>query len=59
MLRPRRNPPTVTDSKLITGVINPNYFAVGQFALDVTKAEAALKPIAERFALQSRRRRFQ
>jgi N-methylhydantoinase A len=40
--------PTVTDSKLITGVINPNYFAVGQFTLDVSKAEAALTPIAER-----------
>ena len=40
--------PTVTDSKLVTGVINPDYFAVGQFALDVTKAEAALKLIAER-----------
>ena len=40
--------PTVTDSKLVTGVINPDYFAVGQFALDVAKAEAALKPIAER-----------
>jgi N-methylhydantoinase A len=40
--------PTVTDSKLVTGVINPNYFAVGQFALDVAKAEAALKPVADR-----------
>lgn len=40
--------PTVTDSKLLTGVINPDYFAVGQFTLDVAKAEAALKPVAQR-----------
>lgn len=40
--------PTVTDSKLITGVINPDYFAFRQFALDVGKAEQALEPIARR-----------
>ena len=40
--------PTVTDAKLITGVINPNYFAGGQFALDVACAATALQPIAER-----------
>jgi N-methylhydantoinase A len=40
--------PTVTDSKLITGVINPHYFAVGQLELDVAKSEAALKLIAQR-----------
>jgi N-methylhydantoinase A len=40
--------PTVTDSKLITGVINPNYFAVGQFVLDIDKAGTALAPIAAR-----------
>ena len=40
--------PTVTDSKLITGVINPDYFAFRQFALDVRKAEQALDPIARR-----------
>jgi N-methylhydantoinase A len=40
--------PTVTDSKLVTGVINPNYFAVGQFTLDISEAEAALQPIAQR-----------
>ena len=40
--------PTVTDSKLITGVINPDYFAFRQFALDVGKAEQALEPIAQR-----------
>jgi N-methylhydantoinase A len=39
---------TVTDSKLLTGVINPAYFAVGRFELDIAKAEAAVKPIADR-----------
>jgi N-methylhydantoinase A len=40
--------PTVTDAKLITGVVNPEYFAVGKFTLDRAKAEAAFRPIAER-----------
>ena len=40
--------PTVTDAKLLTGVINPDNFAVGQFRLDVAKAERAMAPIAER-----------
>jgi N-methylhydantoinase A len=40
--------PTVTDSKLITGVINPDYFAFRQFALDVGKAEKALELVARR-----------
>jgi len=40
--------PTVTDSKLLTGVINPDYFAGGQFTLDVAKAEAALKSVVQR-----------
>lgn len=43
--------PTVTDAKLIAGVINPDYFAVGQFALDVAKAEEAMKPIADRLGI--------
>jgi N-methylhydantoinase A len=40
--------PTVTDAKLIAGVINPEYFAFGQLALDVGKARAALEPVAQR-----------
>ena len=40
--------PTVTDAKLITGALNPDYFAAGQFRLDVDKAREAMRPIAER-----------
>ncbi len=40
--------PTVTDCKLVTGVINPDYFAGRQFTLDMAKARAALAPIAAR-----------
>ncbi|MBN9021482.1 MAG: hydantoinase/oxoprolinase family protein [Rhizobiales bacterium] len=43
--------PTVTDAKLITGVINPEYFAVGKFGLDRDKARAALQPIADRLGI--------
>jgi N-methylhydantoinase A len=43
--------PTVTDAKLITGVINPEYFAVGKFGLDRAKAETALQPIADRLSV--------
>lgn len=39
--------PTVTDAKLISGVINPNYFADGQLRLDVSKARRAMSKIAE------------
>ena len=38
--------PTVTDAKLITGVINPTNFAAGQFDLDEGKARAAMEKIA-------------
>ena len=40
--------PTVTDAKLLTGVLNPDNFAVGQFRLDVRRAEQAMAPIAAR-----------
>ena len=40
--------PTVTDAKLITGALNPDYFAAGQFRLDVEEARTAMTPIAER-----------
>lgn len=39
--------PTVTDAKLLTGVINPDNFAFGQFSLDVAKAEKAMTKIAD------------
>ncbi len=38
--------PTVTDAKLLTGVINPEEFAIGQFTLDRKLAEQAMEPIA-------------
>ena len=38
--------PTVTDAKLITGVINAANFADGQFILDETKARSAMEKIA-------------
>lgn len=40
--------PTVTDAKLLTGVINPDNFAVGQFRLDVEKARNAMRKVADR-----------
>ncbi len=39
--------PTVTDAKLITGVLNPDYFANGQFALDENQACLAMQTIAD------------
>jgi N-methylhydantoinase A len=39
--------PTVTDAKLIAGVLNPAYFAAQQFDLDVAKARSAMAKIAE------------
>ncbi len=39
--------PTVTDAKLITGVINPNYFAGGQFDLDEGQARKAMQKVAD------------
>ncbi len=38
--------PTVTDAKLLTGVLNPSYFAGGRITLDVTAAEKAMQKIA-------------
>ena len=38
--------PTVTDAKLLTGVINADNFAFGQFSLDVGKAQKAMSKIA-------------
>ena len=43
--------PTVTDAKLLTGMINPQNFAAGQFTLDVARAEAAMRPIADRLGV--------
>ena len=39
--------PTVTDAKLITGVINPKNFAGGQFDLDAGKARDAMQKVAD------------
>ncbi len=39
--------PTVTDAKLITGVINPKYFAGGQFDLDEGRAREAMQKVAD------------
>ena len=40
--------PTVTDAKLITGALNPGYFAAGRFDLDIARAHAAVASIADR-----------
>jgi N-methylhydantoinase A len=40
--------PTVTDAKLVTGVINPASFAGGQFELQLDKAEQAIAKVAAR-----------
>ena len=39
--------PTVTDAKLITGVLDPNYFAGGRIKLDKDKAINAMQEIAK------------
>lgn len=39
--------PTVTDAKLLTGVLDPDYFAGGQIKLDRDKAAAAMQKIAD------------
>ncbi len=39
--------PTVTDAKLITGVLSPQGFAGGQFDLDEAKARAAMRTVAD------------
>ncbi len=43
--------PTVTDAKLITGVINPTNFAGGQFDLDEDKAHVAMEKVARGIGL--------
>jgi len=40
--------PTITDAKLITGVINPKNFASGQFELKKELAHKAIEKIAKR-----------
>lgn len=42
------NEPTITDAKLIAGVINPENFASGQFNLNKKLAEEAIKKISEK-----------
>ena len=41
--------PTVTDAKLITGVLNPANFAGGRLALDIGRARTAMGRIADGF----------
>ena len=43
--------PTVTDANVLAGRINPDYFLGGEIPLDVKKAEAAMKPIADAFKI--------
>jgi len=43
--------PTVTDANVLAGRINPGYFLGGEIPLDVKKAEAAMKPIANAFKI--------
>ncbi|MDR5684442.1 MAG: hydantoinase/oxoprolinase family protein [Armatimonadota bacterium] len=43
--------PTVTDSNLVAGRLNPGYFLGGEIPLQVSHARAALGPIAERFGI--------
>src|SRR3989449_3210912 len=40
--------PTVTDAKLLTGVINPDYFLGGRLRLDVEAARRAMQKVADR-----------
>lgn len=39
--------PTVTDAKLIAGVLNPENFADGRVGLDVSRARAAMQSVAD------------
>ena len=39
--------PTVTDAKLISGVLNPGNFADGQFGLDLAAARGAMQSVAD------------
>ena len=43
--------PTVTDANLIAGRINPEYFLGGEISLNVGRARAAMKRIADAFSL--------
>ena len=43
--------PTVTDANVLAGRINPKYFLGGEIALDIQKAETAMKPIADAFKM--------
>ncbi|MBK0329738.1 hydantoinase/oxoprolinase family protein [Rhodobacteraceae bacterium F11138] len=43
--------PTVTDAKLLTGVINPDNFAGGKIRLDVEAAREAMSGLGERLGL--------
>jgi N-methylhydantoinase A len=43
--------PTVTDANLLTGRLNPDYFLGGEMALDVRKAEEAVRKVANPFGL--------
>lgn len=47
----RGDQPTVTDAKLIAGVINPDYVLGGEITVDVERARAAMRPIARQFDL--------
>jgi N-methylhydantoinase A len=40
--------PTVTDAKLITGVLNPDYFAAGRLKLDIERARQAMRKVSNR-----------
>ena len=40
--------PTVTDAKLLTGVLDPHYFAGGRIELDSARARDAMRTLAER-----------
>lgn len=43
--------PTVTDANLIAGRINPEYFLGGEISLNVERARAAMKRVADAFSL--------
>ncbi len=43
--------PTVTDANVLAGRINPDYFLGGEIPLDVKRAEAAMKPLADAFEM--------
>ena len=49
--------PTVTDAKLITGVLNPANFAGGRLSLDIDRARTAMGKVADGLAAVSTRRR--